>query len=678
MENKGLNIKIILDGLNQLLNGNYKVCVDVSPQSELGEIGEKINKLSDELQSCSSAIEEVSRGGLSSDIKGSRGLSAALKTVQANFRHLAWQIQRVADGDLSQKILPLGGLSAAFNKMVISLDEAKKELAAANAELEKRVEERTADLKSANVLLKLEIAERKQAEEKVAQSEEKHRTLFEDSLEAMSLTIDKKIVDVNHAWLRLHGFEDKNEVIGMNIIDVIHPEDQKTLVERRRMWPEKSERVYQLRDVRKDGSVVFVEVFSSGIYLDGKDAILATVRDITMLKRAEEEKSALEEKVRRSEKMEAIGLLAGGVAHDLNNVLSGIVTYPELLLLDISEESPLRKPILTIQESGKKAAAIVQDLLTLARRGVTTTEVVNLNDIINEYLKSPEHQKLKSYHPNVQVETNLEADVLYILGSPVHLSKTVMNLVYNAADAMPNGGKILTSTESRYIDRPVRGYDNVDEGEYVSLSVSDTGVGISPEDIQKIFEPFYTKKEMGRSGTGLGMAIVWGTVKDHKGYIDVQSTEGKGTTFILYFPITRQEPAKEETCLSIEDYMGKGESILVVDDVKEQREIALTILSKLGYSVTTISNGEQAVEYMKNKKVHLLILDMIMDPGIDGLDTYRQILELHPRQKAIIASGFSQTARVKEAQRLGAGLYIKKPYTLEKLGTAVRNELDKE
>ncbi|MBU4415000.1 MAG: PAS domain S-box protein, partial [Proteobacteria bacterium] len=488
MENKNLDIKIIFDGLNQILNGNYEVCVDVSPQSELVEIGEKINKLSDELQSCFSAIKKFSRGVLSSDIKGSRGLPATLKTVQANFRHLSWQMERVADGDLSQKILPLGALSAAFNKMVIALDEARKELAAANAVLEKRVKERTVDLEDANVFLKLEIAERKKAEEKVAESEEKYRTLFDDSLESMSLTIDKKIVDVNHAWLRLHGFEDKNEVIGMNIIDVIHPEDQKTLVERRRMWPEKRGRVYQLRDVRKDGSVVFVEVYSSGICLGGKDAILATVRDRTMLKRAEEEKSALEEKVRRSEKMEAIGLLAGGVAHDLNNVLSGLVSYPDLLLMQIPENSSLRKPLLIIQKSGEKAVAIVQDLLTLARRGVIATEVVNLNDIIHEYLKSPEHQKLKSYHSNVQVETNLEADVLYILGSPVHLSKTVMNLVSNAAEAMPNGGKILISTESRYIDRPVRGYDYIDEGEYVSLSVSDYGVGISSEDIAKIFE----------------------------------------------------------------------------------------------------------------------------------------------------------------------------------------------
>jgi CheY-like chemotaxis protein len=311
----------------------------------------------------------------------------------------------------------------------------------------------------------------------------------------------------------------------------------------------------------------------------------------------------------------------------------------------------------------------------LARGGVAVTEVVNLNDIISEYLKSPEHERLISFHAGVNVRTELEGDLLNTSGSPAHLSKIVMNLVSNAAEAMPEGGKISISTENRYIDRPITGYDHVEEGDYSVLRVSDTGVGISKMDRERIFEPFYTKKVMGRSGTGLGMAVVWGTVKDHKGYIDVQSAEGKGTTFTLYFPVTRKELAKDKSLLSIEDYMGKGESILVVDDVEEQRKIAYQILKKLGYSVTSVSSGEEAIDYMKNNSADLLILDMIMDPGIDGLETYKRILEFHPGQKAIIASGFSETNRVKEAQRLGAGKYIKKPYTLEKIGIAVKNEL---
>ena len=191
---------------------------------------------------------------------------------------------------------------------------------------------------------------------------------------------------------------------------------------------------------------------------------------------------------------------------------------------------------------------------------------------------------MKLYHPGVEIETNIESDLLNISGSSVHLSKTVINLVSNAAEAMPDGGKIFISAENRYIDKPINGYDSVEEGDYITLMVSDTGIGISKKDLERIFEPFYTKKVMGRSGTGLGMAVVWGTVKDHKGYIDVQSTEGKGSTFTLYFPASREKMTKEEGILPVEDYMGKGESILVVDDIEGQRELALTMLTTLGYS----------------------------------------------------------------------------------------------
>jgi CheY-like chemotaxis protein len=252
-----------------------------------------------------------------------------------------------------------------------------------------------------------------------------------------------------------------------------------------------------------------------------------------------------------------------------------------------------------------------------------------------------------------------------------------MNLVSNAAEAMGDGGIIFISTENRYIDTLIRGYDNVKEGDYIILTVSDTGVGILTEDMEKIFEPFYTKKKMGRSGTGLGMSVVWGTVKDHKGYIDVQSMEGKGTTFTLYFPISRKEIAKDKSLASIEDFMGKGETLLVVDDVEEQREIASQMLKKLGYSATSVASGEEAIEYMKKNSADLLILDMIMDPGIDGLETYKRLLKLHPNQKAILASGFSETKRVKEAQKLGAGESVKKPYILEKIGPAIKKELDR-
>ena len=410
---------------------------------------------------------------------------------------------------------------------------------------------------------------------------------------------------------------------------------------------------------------------------DSKTQVVVIVRDITARRQAAAERQQLEDRLRRAQKMEAIGMLAGGVAHDLNNVLSGLVSYPELLLLDLSANHPLRQPILTIQKSGEKAANIVQDLLTLARRGVPVTEVVNLNNLIREFGQSPEFEKLQADNKAFEIKLELEKKLMNTIGSPVHLSKTIMNLVANGVEALIIAGTIKVKTENRYVDRPLRGYETIAPGDYVVMTVSDDGVGISPEDIDRIFEPFYTKKMMGRSGTGLGMAVVWGTVKDHQGYIEVESREGQGTRIAVYLPASRRSVSQQPVMKTIDQFTGRGERILVVDDVPDQLEIATSILEKLGYRVATASGGQEAIAYLQENAVDLVILDMIMAPGIDGLETYRRITSIHPGQKAIIASGFSETDRVRHAQALGAGTYLKKPYLLETIGVAVRKELDR-
>lgn len=393
-------------------------------------------------------------------------------------------------------------------------------------------------------------------------------------------------------------------------------------------------------------------------------------------KRAEKEKKKLEEKLMRAEKMETVGLLAGGIAHDLNNILSAIVGYPDLLLMNMKEDNPLVGPLKAMKASGIRAANIVQDLLTLARRGVVNLSVVNINRIIADHLASPEHQEMALAHANIEIRCDLDDKLLNIQGSLTHIQKTIMNLLLNAVEAQPDGGSVSISTENRYVDIPVHGYDRVKEGDYVVLRVQDTGPGIDIQDQQKIFEPFYTKKVMGRSGTGLGMSVVWGTMQDHEGYIDIISGKKIGTTFELYFPATREILPLQKQSLPPGEYMGNGEKILVVDDVEEQRILASDMLTRLGYQVDAASSGEQAVEYLKTQSCDLLVLDMIMDPGIDGYETYRQIVEQHGRMKAVIASGYAETERVRSAQNLGAGSYIRKPYTLEKIGVAVKSELE--
>ena len=510
------------------------------------------------------------------------------------------------------------------------------------------------------------------------ESEKRYRVLFEGAVEGILLTdiTTRRLRYVNPAMCRLLGYT-VDELTGKTIFD-IHPPDavRHVLAEFEAMARGGKSLASDIPFLRKGGEVWFAEVKGTKVHLDGKEYYLSFYTDITDRKRALEEKKLLESRLQRAEKMEAIGTLAGGVAHDLNNVLSGLVSYPDLILMDLPEDSHLRESVLTIQDSGKKAAAIVQDLLTLARRGVTASEIVNLNDIVRGYLTSLEYQKLTTFHSGAQIQTELERDLLNVTGSPIHLSKTVMNLMSNAVESLPGGGLVTISTKNEYIDKPIKEYDEVREGDYVLLMVRDNGIGIPEDDLEKIFEPFYTKKVMGRSGTGLGMAVVWGTVKDHNGYIDVESTEGKGTVFRLYFPVTRQSIQKIES-VAPESYMGSGESVLVVDDVREQRDIAAMLLGKLGYSVEIASSGEEAVKYMKANSVDLLVLDMIMGPGMDGLDTYKEILRLHPGQRAVIASGFAETQRVKAAQELGAGQYIRKPYTLEKLGVVVKTELSR-
>jgi PAS domain S-box-containing protein len=510
---------------------------------------------------------------------------------------------------------------------------------------------------------------KQRAEAAYRESEEKYRALVNNTSEAIFVAQDRFIKFPNPKTAELTGYVPM-ELIGEPFERFIHPEDRSGVINRyqERINREDSPISHQFRVVRKDGQIVWVQLNTAHIQWEGQPATLNFLSDISEEKR-------LAEQLQRAEKMEAVGMLAGGVAHDLNNILSGLVSYPDLLLMDLQPDSPLREPILTMQKSGKKAAMIVQDLLTLARRGLSIVNVLNLNDIIREYLAAPEFERMKAFHPLVKVRCQLAPDLLNVLGSPVHLSKTVMNLVSNAAEACVQGGVVTLTTSNQTLDRPLKKYEKVQGGDYVVLQVSDTGEGIDTEDMERIFEPFYTKKVLGRSGTGLGMAVVWGTVKDHDGYIDIDSTVGRGTTVKVYLPVTRKELDRQKNHPQIQELIGNGEKVLVVDDVAEQRQICSLMLDKLGYAVHTVASGEDAVAFMQTHTVDLILLDMIMDPGIDGLDTYRQIARIRPGQKVLIASGFAETERVEEMQRMGAGPYIKKPYTFEKIGSAVKDEL---
>jgi nitrogen-specific signal transduction histidine kinase/ActR/RegA family two-component response regulator len=380
----------------------------------------------------------------------------------------------------------------------------------------------------------------------------------------------------------------------------------------------------------------------------------------------------LELRAQRAEKLEVLGTLAGGVAHDLNNVLGIIVGYTELLKYEVTATEIITEYLENIRNAGEKASTIVQDLLTLTRRSVYARKIVNMNKVIETCCKSPEFLKFKELH-TATIKFELHPKLLNILGSPLHLEKSIMNLLTNAMES--NSSEIIIETTNQYIDVPLIGYDEIKEGDYVIITIKDNGDGIKKEDLVRIFEPFYTSKIMGKSGTGLGLSIVWGSIKDHEGYINVTS-EPHNTIFYLYLPVTRETELAEEIYTQVE-YKGNGESILVIDDILAQRELATLMLRKLNYKVESVASGELAIEYLQRNNVDLIVLDMVMEPGMNGVDTFVEIKKINPKQKSIIVSGYSQTNEVLHIQSLGAGAYIKKPYRIEKIGTAIKYELTK-
>ena len=515
-------------------------------------------------------------------------------------------------------------------------------------------------------------------EDSLKRSEERYRNIFENIQDVyFEIGLDGRILEVSPSVNQIAPFR-REDLINSNL---------KRLGASSTDWQAaikatlKDERIQDFEvAIASDAATAQTLSINARLIRDAAGQphkIIGSLRDITARCQAIKENQALQEQLLRSQKMEALGLLAGGVAHDLNNVLSGTVSYPDLMLLELEQGSPVYNRLIKIRDSGRKAAEIVQDLLTLARRGIVNPKVVNLNRIIDDYLASPECEALELHHPLVSITTRLEPQLANIKGSSVHLRKAIMNLISNAAEAEPHGGLISVETANVELNEPLEGYATISPGPYALARVSDNGIGIAQADLKRIFEPFYTKKVMGRSGTGLGMAVVWGTIEDHNGYLAVDSREGQGTSFSLYFPATDEGLSLSDEACPVQSYIGRNETVLVVDDVREQRELANDILTRLNYRVCTVASGEEAVAWLKTGQADLVMLDMLMEPGIDGFETFSRIKELHPQQRAILVSGYAENDRVRAAQAIGAGVYIRKPYTIEKLGVAIRRELDR-
>jgi PAS domain S-box-containing protein len=390
--------------------------------------------------------------------------------------------------------------------------------------------------------------------------------------------------------------------------------------------------------------------------------LLGCYEDIT-------EKKRLQELESRAQRLDTAGRIAGQVAHDFNNLLAPLTAYPGLIREALPENDEALKYLDDMEKSAQLLADINQELLTLGRRGHYNQEAIDLNEIISTVIA-----RLHPRPDSVVIDLHLAEDLMRIFGGASQISRVVANLVSNALDAMPGTGQLTLRTENCYVDESTGVYGHVPIGEYVKLTVSDTGCGIPGDILPNIFEPFVTSKTSDRKrGSGLGLSVVDAVVKDHNGFIDLSTGVDQGTSFCIYFPITR-EPAENQVSHTL---AGGTERVAVVDDDTIQQQVSMTLLGKLGYQVRAVESGERVLQLLREQPQDLLILDMVMPPGIDGAETYRRALEINPGQKAIIISGFAESTRVAEALRMGAGCYVKKPLTLERLAAAVRTELDR-
>ncbi len=512
-----------------------------------------------------------------------------------------------------------------------------------------------------------DISERKKADQALRESEQKFREIITKLPVPVVITDKEQNIELyNDKFTEIFGYTKEDITKAEDWWNTCYP-DPKYRKTVRQGW-EKATKVAHDENVEiamqewriacKDGSFKDVEFK----FMPLEDISLIIMNDITETKRLQELES-------RAERLETAGTIAGQVAHDFNNLLAPLMAYPEFIRDELPRNHPALEYLDQIETASHKIADINQDLLAMGRRGHYNQVALNLNAVVQQTLT-----ELKPYPKSLIFEANLSDELMDILGGGAQLHRMISNLLHNAKDAMQDIGQITVRTENYYVDDVSVLYGRVPKGEYVKLTISDTGCGIPVEIIQKIFDPFFTSKTTDkRRGSGLGMSVVDAVIKDHHGFIDLSTKVGEGTSFYIYIPITRQLSDQTDS----ETITGGNEKILVVDDDDVQRLVSYRLLKKLGYDVSTVGSGEKALEFLRESRRDLIILDMVMPGGIDGTETYRQIIEISPGQKAIILSGFSESNRVLEIQKLGAGAFIKKPIMIKEIAAAVRTELER-
>ena len=559
-------------------------------------------------------------------------------------------IDRVAKGDYAYRFeevhhMELFEIANRFSEMASEIQVREKSLLEINRELQQ------------------EIIERKRAEEALRESEEKYRLLFENANEAIFIIEDGIVKFPNFKTEEMTGYSEK-ELSEISFINIIHPDDREMVLEsrRKRLLGEKPPSTYSFRMINKSGDELLVQINSVLITWEGNPATINFIRDITEQKR-------LEAQLQQAQKMESMGTLAGGLAHDFNNLLMGIQGRASLMMMDTDSSHPYNEHLKGIDDYVKSAAELTKQLLGFARGGKYEVKAIDLNEFIKK-----QNRMFGRARKEINIRGRYEKNLWTVDVDQGQIEQVLLNIYVNAWHAMLGGGDLFVQTENIVIDENYGNPYHVEPGRYAKISVTDNGVGMDEATQQRIFDPFFTTKEMGR-GTGLGLASAYGIIKNHKGFINVYSEKGEGTTFNIYFPASEKEAVKEKE--KDEELIRGTETVFFVDDENIILDVAKNILKTLGYKVLLARGGVEALQvYKKNQdKIDMVILDMIM-PDIGGGETYDKLKEINPGIKVLLSSGYSINGQATKILDRGCNGFIQKPFNMIDLSQKLREILD--
>ncbi|HNV69189.1 MAG TPA: response regulator [Candidatus Ozemobacteraceae bacterium] len=535
-----------------------------------------------------------------------------------------------------------------------------------NQHLEQRVEERTRELAQTNLRLAQEVAERRQAEADRDRKTEEINQLFNMSIDLLCIAdVEGRFVRLNSTWEKTLGYT-LSELEGKRYIEFVHPDDvAATLEAMAQLAAGKPIIDFSNRYRCRDGSFRLIE-WRSKPYQN--TFVYAAARDITERNQMQEALKKSEQQLQQMQKMEAIGQLAGGIAHDFNNQLGGIIGFVDLLQLDL-EKPEHRTYCNKILEITKRAADLTSKLLAFARKGKFLSAPVDIHALVPQIVEILQ----RSIDKRISIRQELSSPVSVTLGDQTQLQNALLNLAINARDAMPNGGELSFATA--LVDLNERAAQmGIAPGRYLEIRVSDTGSGMSPETQKHVFEPFFTTKPAGH-GTGLGLASVFGTVKNHRGGILFYSELGHGTSFKIYLPVSSKEVQPEAEKHS-EPIKGNAR-ILIVDDEEGIRESLALILQKLGHTVTSCCDGEEALSLYASRwqQFDLVILDMIM-PRMSGGDVFEKMHAINPQVCVLLSSGYSLNGQAQSILDRGVKGFLHKPFQANELSQVIARVLD--